>query len=455
MLGINNIKKIHFIGVGGAGMSGIAEILLNMKYTISGSDSSPSNITKRLEKLGLDFFNSHSEKNLKDVDLVVFSSAIKENNPELLEAIRKNIKVIQRAEMLAFLSELKKSIIFSGSHGKTTTTCITAHIFNENHLDPTYIIGGKVSSFESNAKLGNGKHILAEADESDRSFLLFNPDKAVVTSIDNDHLESYRNSFQNLVSAFIEFIKKVKNKTFVHDHVISLLPDFEIKNNIFSYGFEEKSDYQILNYSQNDTGSSFELKNKIENITFQFNVKMFGKHNILNAVAAIILSLDEGIEYQDIQKSLNSFPQVERRFEIINKNVFLKRIILIDDYGHHPTELINTIKTIKEVWPKKEIVMAFQPHRYSRTKALFNEFVEVLSKVDNLILLEIYPASEMPIEKYSSEDLFKEVNKLNKNITLVNGIDEAFFEFNKFKDEKYIFLTQGAGNTSLLASKFK
>ena len=182
---------------------------------------------------------------------------------------------------------------------------------------------------------------------------------------------------------------------------------------------------------------------------------MFGKHNILNAVAAIILSFDEGIEYQDIQKSLNSFPQVERRFEIINKNVFSKRIILIDDYGHHPTELINTIKTIKEVWPKKEIVMAFQPHRYSRTKALFNEFVEVLSKVDNLILLEIYPASEMPIEKYSSEDLFKEVNKLNKNITLVNGIDEAFFEFNKFKDEKYIFLTQGAGNTSLLASKFK
>ena len=455
MLGTNNLKKIHFIGVGGAGMSGIAEILLNMNYKISGSDNTPSTITKRLEKIGLDFYDFHSAENLKDVDLVVFSSAIKINNPELVEAEKKGIKVIQRAEMLAFLSELRESIIFAGSHGKTTTTCITAHIFKENKLDPTYIIGGKVSSFESNAKLGNGKHILAEADESDGSFLLFSPDKAVVTSIDNDHLASYKNSFENLVSAFEDFLKKVKYKTLVHDEVISLFSNIETENNIVTYGFNEESDYQITNYSQNDEGSFFHLKDKIKNLTFQFKIKIFGEHNVLNAVAAIILSFDEGIDYKNIQKSLISFPQVERRFEIINKNVFLKKIILIDDYGHHPTELINTIKTIKRIWPEKEMVMAFQPHRYTRTKALFQEFIEVLSKVDNLILLEIYSASELPIKNYSSEDLFREIKKLNKNSTLVNGIDEAFQEFKKFKDEKYIFLTQGAGNTSLLASRFK
>ena len=455
MLGTNNLKKIHFIGVGGAGMSGIAEILINMNYEVSGSDIYPSQITERLEGLGLNFFNSHNKENLENVDLVVFSSAINKNNPELVEAKNRDINVIKRAEMLAHLTDLKESIIFAGSHGKTTTTCIAAHIFKENNFDPTYIIGGKVSSFESNANLGNGRHILAEADESDGSFLLFSPDKAVVTSIDNDHLEAYDHSVKKLELAFISFIQKVKEKVFIHDEQKSLIDNLNTKADIFTYGFDTNSDFQILNFSQNEEGSLFSLKNKIANTLYDFETNAYGKHNILNTVAAILVSLDEGIDYSSINKSLKTFPQVERRFEIISKNVFSQNIILVDDYGHHPTELINTINTIKEIWPKKQMVMAFQPHRYSRTKALFNEFVDVLSKIDNLILLEIYPASETPIENYSSQDLFEKIKNFNKKAVLVHGIDEAFIELQKFKNEKYIFLTQGAGNTSLLASKFK
>ena len=247
----------------------------------------------------------------------------------------------------------------------------------------------------------------------------------------------------------------MKKKVFIYDEKKALIKNLTSELNIFTYGFDMHSDFQILDFFQNEQGSFFSLKNNINDTLFDFEINMHGRHNVLNTVAAIIVSLDEGMTYSSISKSLKTFPQVERRFEIISKNVFSKNIILIDDYGHHPTELINTIKTIKEIWPNKELVMAFQPHRYSRTKALFNEFIEVLSKIDNLILLEIYPASESPIQNYSSHDLFKKIRILNKKSVLVNGIDEAFVEFKKFNNEKYIFLTQGAGNTSILASKFK
>ena len=456
MLGTNKIKKIHFIGVGGAGMSGIAEILLNLNFQVSGSDLLESKITKRLESLGLVFFNIHEGENLSEVDLVVFSSAIKQDNPEIIEAKKNNIKIIKRAEMLAELTNLKKSILIAGSHGKTTTTCIAAHIFKENNLDPTYIIGGKVSSFESNANLGDGKHIFAEADESDGSFLLFNPDKAIITGIDNDHLETYQGNIENLKKAFVDFIKKVKSTVFILDLEKKWLKDLSLgTEKIITYGFSSDADYKIIHYSQNQKGSSFVVKDKKSDLEHLFEIGIHGQHNILNSLAAILIALDEGIKLPGIRKALSTFAQVERRFEIISDNVFGKRITLVDDYGHHPSELKATIETIKEIWPDKKVVMAFQPHRYSRTKALFHDFVNILSKIDNLILMEIYPASEPPIKNYSSEDLFCEVKKNNKNIVLVNGIEEAFEEFKNFSDQKYIFLTQGAGNTSKLALRFK
>ena len=440
MLGTNKIKKIHFIGVGGAGMSGIAEILLNLNFQVSGSDLLDSKITKRLERLGLVFFNKHEGENLSEVDLVVFSSAIKQDNPEILEAKKNNIKIMKRAEILAELTNLKKSILIAGSHGKTTTTCIAAHIFKENNLDPTYIIGGKVSSFESNANLGDGKHIFAEADESDGSFLLFNPDKAIITGIDNDHLETYQGNIENLKKAFVDFIKKVKSTVFILDLEKKWLKDLSLgTEKIITYGFSSDADYKIIHYSQNKKGSSFVVKDKKSDLEHLFEIGIHGQHNILNSLAAILIALDEGIKLPGIRKALSSFAQVERRFEIISDNVFGKRITLVDDYGHHPSELKATIETIKEIWPDKKVVMAFQPHRYSRTKALFHDFVNILSKIDNLILMEIYPASELPIKNYSSEDLFCEVKKNNKNVVLVNGIEEAFEEFKNFSDQKYIF----------------
>ena len=358
--------------------------------------------------------------------------------------------------MLAELTNLKKSILIAGSHGKTTTTCIAAHIFKENNLDPTYIIGGKVSSFESNANLGEGKHIFAEADESDGSFLLFNPDKAIITGIDNDHLETYQGNIENLKKAFVDFIKKVKSTVFILDLEKKWLKDLSLgTEKIITYGFSSDADYKIIHYSQNQKGSSFVVKDKKSDLEHLFEIGIHGKHNILNSLAAILIALDEGIKLPGIRKALSSFAQVERRFEIISDNVFGKRITLVDDYGHHPSELKATIETIKEIWPDKKVVMAFQPHRYSRTKALFHDFVYILSKIDNLILMEIYPASELPIKNYSSEDLFCEVKKNNKNVILVNGIEEAFEEFKNFSDQKYIFLTQGAGNTSTLALRFK
>ncbi|MDC3208813.1 UDP-N-acetylmuramate--L-alanine ligase [SAR86 cluster bacterium] len=456
MLGTNKIKKIHFIGVGGAGMSGIAEILLNLNFQVSGSDLLESKITKRLESLGLVFFNKHEGENLSEVDLVVFSSAIKQDNPEIIDAKKNNIKIVKRAEMLAELTNLKKSILIAGSHGKTTTTCIAAHIFKENNFDPTYIIGGKVSSFESNANLGEGKHIFAEADESDGSFLLFNPDKAIITGIDNDHLETYQGNIENLKKAFVDFIKKVKSTVFILDLEKKWLKDLSLgTEKIITYGFSSDADYKIIHYSQNKKGSSFVVKDKKSDLEHFFEIGIHGQHNILNSLAAILIALDEGIRLPGIRKALSTFAQVERRFEIISDNVFGKRITLVDDYGHHPSELKATIETIKEIWPDKKVVMAFQPHRYSRTKALFHDFVNILSKIDNLILMEIYPASELPIKNYSSEDLFREVKKNNKNVILVNGIEEAFEEFKNFSDQKYIFLTQGAGNTSTLALRFK
>ena len=456
MLGTNKIKKIHFIGVGGAGMSGIAEILLNLNFQVSGSDLLESKITKRLESLGLVFFDMHEGENLSEVDLVVFSSAIKQDNPEIIEAKKNNIKIIKRAEMLAELTNLKKSILIAGSHGKTTTTCIAAHIFKENNLDPTYIIGGKVSSFESNANLGEGKHIFAEADESDGSFLLFNPDKAIITGIDNDHLETYQGNIENLKKAFVDFIKKVKSTVFILDLEKKWIKDLSFgTEKIITYGFSSDADYKIIHYSQNQKGSSFVVKDKKSDLEHLFEIGIHGQHNILNSLAAILIALDEGIKLPGIRKALGTFTQVERRFEIISDNVFGKRITLVDDYGHHPSELKATIETINEIWPDKKVVMAFQPHRYSRTKALFHDFVNILSKIDNLILMEIYPASELPIKNYSSEDLFYEVKKNNKNIVLVNGIEEAYDEFKNFSDQKYIFLTQGAGNTSKLALRFK
>ena len=454
---MNNIKKIHLIGIGGAGMSGIAEILINLDYEISGSDLIDTPVTHRLESLGAKIFYDHSASNVSGKDLIVISSAISKENLEVLEAENLKIPVIKRAEMLANLMMLKESVAIAGSHGKTTITCILAHIFSCNQLDPTYIIGGKVESFASNAKLGKGNHIFTEADESDGSFLLLRPHKAVIANIDNDHLETYGNSFKNLKKSFRKFCLNIpfQGKLFANGDYQEVLEVVEnLPRNLSLYGFEDINDLQILEFTQNKNGSHFVLFDKKNNNKMNFKTNMIGKHNVLNVAAAIAVALDEGIPYEGIKRALEKFIVIERRFQLISENVFEKDIILIDDYGHHPKELLVSINTAKEVWPDREILVVFQPHRYTRTKALFEDFVSILSDCKNLILLEIYPASEEPIKGYESEDLIKQIKIKNPEAILVNGIEEAYQEMQKFNKNNFIFLTQGAGNTSALASKF-
>tara|TARA_B100001113_G_scaffold47133_1_gene33783 strand:+ start:19110 stop:20489 length:1380 start_codon:yes stop_codon:yes gene_type:complete len=452
------IKKIHLIGIGGAGMSGIAEILINLDYEISGSDLIETPITKRLETLGAKIFYNHDASNVIEKDLVVISSAISKENLEVSEAEKLKIPIIKRAEMLANLMTLKESVAIAGSHGKTTITCILAHIFSCNDLDPTYIIGGKVESFASNAKLGKGEHIITEADESDGSFLLLRPHKAVIANIDNDHLETYDNSLEELKKSFKDFCLNTpfQGRIFANGDSIEVTEVIEnLPRNVSSFGFSDNNDFQILDFTQNKDGSDFVLFDKKNNNKMSFKTNMIGKHNILNTTAAITVSLDEGISYEGIKQALEKFIVIERRFQLISENVFEKDIILIDDYGHHPEELRVSINTAKEVWPDREVLVVFQPHRYTRTKALFEDFVSILSDCKNLILLEIYPASEEPIKGYESEDLIKQIKIKNPEAILVNGIEEAYQEMQKFNKDNFIFLTQGAGNTSALASKFK
>ena len=453
-----DIKKIHLIGIGGAGMSGIAEILINLGYIVSGSDLAKTPITERLVSLGAKISFKHGSKNVLNKDLIVVSSAILKKNPEVIEAKKLKIPIIKRAEMLANLMMLKESVAIAGSHGKTTITCILAHIFSFNKLDPTYIIGGKVESFASNAKLGKGDHIFTEADESDGSFLLLRPLKAVIANIDNDHLETYNNNIEELKKSFKNFCLNIPfhGRIFANGDSLEVLDVIEnLPRNITSYGFSEINDFQISDFSQNKNGSEFSLLNKSNKKKMKFKTNMIGRHNVSNTVAAIIVALDEGISYEDIKDSLEKFIVIERRFQLISEKVFNKDIVLIDDYGHHPNELSVSINTVKEVWPERKLLVVFQPHRYTRTKALFQEFIDILASCENLILLEVYPASESPIPNYESENLIREIHKKNPSAKLVTGIEEAYDAMSDFIEDNFVFLTQGAGNTSLLAEKFK
>jgi UDP-N-acetylmuramate--alanine ligase len=453
---MSSIKNIHLIGIGGAGMSGIAEILHNQDYSVSGSDLEDTNVTNRLKNLGVKIFKGHKENNVLKKDLVVISSAISKTNIELKKAISMGIPVIPRAEMLANLMMLKNSIAVAGSHGKTTVTCIMAHIFTEAGLDPTYIIGGKVKSFESNAKLGLGEHIIAEADESDGSFLNLRPLKALVTNIDNDHLGTYGNDFNNLKKSFKKFCLSLP----FQGYLIANGDDQSIKNiikniprNSFSFGKDKSNDYQIKDIKQNIRGTSFKLKDNFVKKDYSFSMSMHGEHNVMNATSAIIAAIQENIDVSTIKKSLKTCSSIERRFEIISHNIFSKEITLVDDYGHHPKEIKFSHDTASEIWKNKKKIVVFQPHRYTRTKDLFDEFIKTLSNIENLLLLDIYPASEKIIKGYEGKDLFRALKKNGSNVVFCQNHTEVIKKLENMTEGNEVIITQGAGTTSELARK--
>lgn len=452
------LNNIHFIGIGGSGMSGIAEVLHNLSYNVSGSDTSTSSNTDRLKNLGIRIDFDHKSSNLKDVDMVVKSTAIDEDNPEVKEAKKRLIPVLARAEMLSSLMNNKRGIAIAGTHGKTTTTSLVASIMSNADLDPTFINGGIINSFNSNAQLGKGEYLIAEADESDKSFLLLQPSVSVITNIEPDHLINYDHSFNNLKEAFLEFIKKLpfNGMSIVcgDDPVIK-----ELKKNFqrphISYGFNTSNDYVLSDFKSNKTQSLFKLTSDSESIDFTFN--MLGKHNVLNAAAAAILCIYEGISIEIIQDSLLKFEGIDRRMQIFGeRRVNNNHCIYIDDYGHHPTEIEKTIEAIRESFSGYKINMVFQPHRFTRTHDLFDKFIDVLGAVDQLLLLEIYSAGEKAIEGVDSSNIKKSLlNSGFNNVELFSNNDSIIKELDQNIDSDTVFVFQGAGNISSISSAIK
>ncbi len=452
------LNNIHFIGIGGSGMSGIAEVLHNLSYNVSGSDTSTSSNTDRLKNLGIRIDFDHKSSNLKDVDMVVKSTAIDEDNPEVKEAKKRLIPVLARAEMLSSLMNNKRGVAIAGTHGKTTTTSLVASIMSNADLDPTFINGGIINSFNSNAQLGKGEYLIAEADESDKSFLLLQPSVSVITNIEPEHLINYDHSFNNLKEAFLEFIKKLpfNGMSIVcgDDPVIK-----ELKKNFqrphISYGFNTSNDYVLSDFKSNKTQSLFKLTSDSESIDFTFN--MLGKHNVLNAAAAAILCIYEGISIEIIQDSLLKFEGIDRRMQIFGeRRINNNHCIYIDDYGHHPTEIEKTIEAIRESFSGYKINMVFQPHRFTRTHDLFDKFIDVLGAVDQLLLLEIYSAGEKAIEGVDSSNIKKSLlNSGFNNVELFSNNDSIIKELDQNIDSDTVFVFQGAGNISSISSAIK
>ena len=447
-------NKIFFIGIGGSGMSGLAEVLFNLGYEVSGSDIKESDVTERLRVLGINLSIGHKVTNLDDVDMVIKSTAIEDTNVELTHARKLGLPILERAELLSSLMNMKRGVAIAGTHGKTTTTSILASIMTEAMLDPTFINGGIINSFSSNAKLGTGDYMLAEADESDKSFLMLQPSLEIITNIDADHLVNYKNNMNNLEEAFIKFVKKLPfNGLLVacgDDPIIKKLVGSFSRKTIL-YGFEDHNDYIISNYKTESFTSEFTLSYDKDSVS-RLKLNLPGKHNVLNATAASVLAIEEGVSLINIKSALEKFSGIRRRMEFLGN---LGDTVVIDDYGHHPTEIRNTILTLRESFPGSEITMVFQPHRFSRTKDLYEEFVEVLQLVEGLILLEIYSAGEKPIDGISSSALLESLkDKGLKNLLLANSSKQALeLISSSFSKKKEVLLIQGAGSISDISKK--
>ena len=453
-MNFKKIKHIHFIGIGGSGMIGIARVLLKKGYKVSGSDITETHELKKLKKNGAKVYIGHDQANIKNVNLVVVSSAIDLKNPEIIEARKSSITIIPRAEMLGSLMKGYESIAIAGSHGKTTTTSMVAEIFTVGLLSPTYVVGGKVLSTDENSDLGEGRYLIAEADESDGSFIHLQPDIAVLTNIDDDHLVHYDNNFENLLNSFIRFSENVP----FYGYLIVNIDDKNIKKiskrisrKQISFGKSAKADYQILEPSFDKGIHLFKIKNN-EKI-YKFKIQLPGIHNVYNAAAAIAVSMEEGVSLTAIRKGIHQFTGVGRRYEKHKLSINSLSKILIDDYGHHPIEVLSTIKAYKEEFPKKRMLMIFQPHRFSRTAQLFNDFIKVLKKVDSLLILDIYAASEKPIKGIDSRTIVETLKQQgHKDVTYLKNHDDINDLIVKRKDDFDILITQGAGSISTVCN---
>jgi UDP-N-acetylmuramate--alanine ligase len=453
---MRRIRRIHMIGIGGAGMSGIAEVLANLGYEVSGSDLRPGAVTRRLESRGIRVYIGHAAANIGSADVVVVSSAVNEANAEVVAARAARIPVVPRAEMLAELMRYRHGIAVAGTHGKTTTTSLIANIFAEAGLDPTFVIGGLVNSVGSNAQLGAGRFLIAEADESDASFLHLQPMVTVVTNIEADHMDTYGGDFMLLRRTYLEFLHNLPFYGIAvlcaDDPVIrDLLGD--VTRQILTYGVAADADYRIDGLEREGHATRFVVHRPGGRSPLAVRLNMPGSHNVLNATAAVAVACDEGLDDAAILRGLTGFTGVGRRFTCMGELVLPGGTAqLVDDYGHHPTEVRATLESSRQVWPERRVVMIYQPHRYTRTRDLYEDFVAVLSRCDVLLLLDVYPAGEDPIPGADSRSLARSIRQRGQlEPIFVESIDDVPELLCGIVGANDVVITQGAGNIARLA----
>ncbi|MCJ7705958.1 MAG: UDP-N-acetylmuramate--L-alanine ligase [Desulfobacterales bacterium] len=438
------IRNIHFVGIGGIGMSGIAEVLLNLGYRISGSDMKETEVTRRLQALGCKMDYGHRRENVKEADVLVVSSAIRPNNPEIEVAEERLIPIIPRAEMLAELMRMKVGIAIAGTHGKTTTTSLIATVLGAAGLDPTVVIGGRLNSIGSNAKLGQGEFLVAEADESDGSFLKLMPTIAVVTNIDPEHLDYYK-GIEEIKEAFLHFLNKIPFFGLAvlcldHPNVQSLLP--RLKKRFTTYGLTTQADFQAGEIEFDGLSTAFDVLYQRKKIG-RLRIRMPGLHNVYNALAAVATAFELDIPFQVVQEALKDFGGIQRRFQIKEEK---KGILIVDDYGHHPVEIMATLKAAKTGW-KRRIIAVFQPHRYTRTQALFQDFLAAFYDADVLILTDIYAAGEERIEGVEAKALFEGIREYgHKDVTYIPDKKEIVDHLLRIMVPGDMVITLGAGD---------
>lgn len=440
------IKYIHFVGIGGSGMSGIAEILINLGYSISGSDLSATATTQRLVTLGAKVFEGHSSENVGNADVVVTSTAVKSDNPEVIAARYRNIPIIPRAEMLSELMRMKHGIAVAGAHGKTSTTSMLAHILCDTELDPTVIIGGRLNKFNSNAKLGKGPYMLVEADESDGSFMRLSPTISIVTNLDEEHLDHYLGGMKEIEETFLSFMNKVPFYGLVvlcsdDDRLKALLP--RITRRVITYGLKGDADLSAANITAKGFGMAYDLMVRGE-MTAHLNLSVPGVHNVLNSLAAIAVALEFDIPITSIGESIQKFTGADRRFHIIGT---ARDRFFVDDYAHHPTEIQATLKAARSCYEGR-IVAVFQPHRYSRLANTWQKLLQTFELADHVLVAPVYEASEAPIPGITGERFASELADYHPHVTHISDLNQMNTELMKISVPGDMILALGAGSVS-------
>jgi UDP-N-acetylmuramate--alanine ligase len=457
---MHRIRRIHFVGIGGSGMSGIAEVLVNQGFQVSGSDLSDTDVTRRLAGLGVTLFRGHDASHVEKADVLVVSSAIKADNPEVAAAREQRIPVVPRAEMLAELMRFRRGIAVAGTHGKTTTTSLTASLLAAAGMDPTSVVGGILNAWGSNARLGEGEYLVAEADESDGSFLLLQPVIALVTNIDRDHLESYDHSFDNLRRAFLEFLHHlpfygVAVLCIDNPHVAEMVPS--VTRSLVTYGLSDEADIRAVNLRQQNRLMNFDVVLPDQGQPIPVSLNLPGVHNVRNALGAIAVAWELGLDMPAILPALSGFEGVGRRFaEVGHFDLRKGRIHVVEDYGHHPSELEATLQAAREGWPEARLVAVFQPHRFTRTRDLFDEFSQVLGTADVVVLTDIYAAGEEPIDGIDSGALCQSIRARGRvNPVLVSDAHDLPIELPAMLEDGDLVLMLGAGDIGHVAETIR